>query len=194
MPGRKLKRGEKFGVAVDVHGAGGPRNERQGEELMRNLEPEPVIVPSFENGYQADDGRFAQQLIGHLHWVAERHPVHKMVFLQGHSGGAQFVHRFAFAHPERVSGVRSCDPRHRRSLRMSPPTTADPDPKWILNNLSVTLTLVREKSQGLKRFATECLLVATDPFQDRRVFLSNRRKIPLQITQGFVQQHHLLTC
>lgn len=107
LPDKQLERGEKFWVAVDVHGAGGLRNEKLGVELMRILEPEPVlvIVPSFENGYQAGDGRFAKQLIGHYQWVAERHPVHDKMFVHGHSGGAQFAHRFAFAHPEQVSGV-----------------------------------------------------------------------------------------
>ncbi len=107
VPERKLERGEKFRVVVDVHGAGGLRNEKPGVELMRILEPEAVlvIVPSFGNGYQAGNGRFAKQLIDHFEWVAERHPVHEKMFIHGHSGGAQFAHRFAFAHPERVSGV-----------------------------------------------------------------------------------------
>jgi poly(3-hydroxybutyrate) depolymerase len=107
VPDKKPDRGGKFWVAVDLHGAGGLRNEKLGVDLMRILEPESVIVivPSFENGYQAGDGRFAKQLIEHFQWLAKRHPLHDKMFVHGHSGGAQFAHRFAFVHPERVSGV-----------------------------------------------------------------------------------------
>jgi hypothetical protein len=107
IPEKKLEPGEKFRVAVDVHGAGGLPNDKLGLELMRILEPASVIVivPSFETGYQMGDGRFAQQLIDHYRWVAKRYPVCEKMFIHGHSGGAQFAHRFAFAHPEWVSGV-----------------------------------------------------------------------------------------
>ncbi|MFU8892711.1 MAG: hypothetical protein ACNA8L_03695 [Luteolibacter sp.] len=101
------ERGGKYWVAVDVHGAGGLRNESLGAELMRILEPEPVIVivPSFKDGYQSGTGEFARQLMENLKWVSQRYPVHAKMFIHGHSGGAQFAHRFAFAHPELVSGV-----------------------------------------------------------------------------------------
>ncbi len=99
--------GTKIWVAVDVHGAGGFRGEERGKEFAKLLGPAPVIVivPSFANGYQAGDGKWAEQLIGHFKEVAEAHPVHRKMFVHGHSGGGQFAHRFAFAEPKYVVGV-----------------------------------------------------------------------------------------
>jgi len=107
VPETPVARGDRYWVAVDVHGAGGLHNERLGVELMEILKPEPVIVivPSFKDGYQSGSGDFANQLMENLKWVSRRHPVHMRMFIHGHSGGAQFAHRFAFAHPEMVSGV-----------------------------------------------------------------------------------------
>lgn len=99
--------GTKMWVVVDVHGAGGLRNAGRGPGLASLLAPEPVIVlvPSFTSGYQAGDGRWAAQLIGHFKTVRERHEVHDRMFVHGHSGGGQFAHRFAFAEPGHVVGV-----------------------------------------------------------------------------------------
>lgn len=107
VPEKPLRTGEKFHVAVDVHGAGGLRNENLGKELMRILDPEPVlvIVPSFKSGFQSGAGEYADQLIEHFKWVSKRYPVHNKMFVHGYSGGAQFAHRFAFEHPRLVSGV-----------------------------------------------------------------------------------------
>lgn len=99
--------GAKMWVAVDVHGAGGLRGEGRGKDLMQLLGPEPliVIVPSFTDGYQAGDGKWADQLVGNFKEVAKKHSVHDKMFVHGHSGGGQFAHRFAFAKPEYVIGV-----------------------------------------------------------------------------------------
>ena len=99
--------GTKAWVAVDVHGAGGLKGEGGGKWLFDVLEPVPliVIVPSFTSGYQAGDGEWAQQMIRNFKEVAKKYPVHDKMFLHGHSGGAQFVHRFAFNEPEYVIGV-----------------------------------------------------------------------------------------
>lgn len=99
--------GSRVWVVVDVHGAGGLRNEGRGPGLAQLVAPEPVIVivPSFTSGYQAGDGQWAEQLIGHFETVKERHEVHDKMFVHGHSGGGQFAHRFAFAEPKYVVGV-----------------------------------------------------------------------------------------
>jgi hypothetical protein len=66
----------KMWVAVDVHGAGGLRGEDRGKDLMQLLGPEPliVIVPSFTDGYQAGDGKWAKQLIENFKEVAKNIP------------------------------------------------------------------------------------------------------------------------
>lgn len=107
VPDKLPEDGTKMWVAVDVHGAGGLRGEDRGKELMQLLGPQPliVIVPSFTDGYQAGDGKWAEQLIANFKEVAKRHKVHDRMFVHGHSGGGQFAHRFAFAEPEHVIGV-----------------------------------------------------------------------------------------
>ena len=74
---------------------------------MQLLGPEPliVIVPSFTDGYQAGDGKWAKQLIENFKEVAKKYQVHDKRFVHGHSGGGQFAHRFAFAEPRYVIGV-----------------------------------------------------------------------------------------
>lgn len=107
VPENMPKDATKVWVAVHVHGAGGLRGEGTGRDLAKLLGPEPVIVivPSFTDGYQAGDGKWAVQLIGHSKEVAKRYPVHGKMFVHGHSGGGQFAHRFAFAEPQYVAGV-----------------------------------------------------------------------------------------
>ncbi len=71
------------------------------------LDPDPVIllVPSFSDGYQNGNGKWARQLMDRFQQIEDQYPVHGRMFLHGHSGGAQFVHRFAFHAPEQVIGV-----------------------------------------------------------------------------------------
>lgn len=99
--------GQKIWVVADVHGAGGLRNERMGHRLKTVLEPESVIflVPSFTSGYQAGDGKWADQMIEHFKWIQDNYPVHDKMFVHGHSGGGQFAHRFAFTKPKYVVGT-----------------------------------------------------------------------------------------
>jgi len=107
VPDDMPKDATKVWVAVHVHGAGGLRGEDTGKDIAKLLGPQPVIVivPSFTDGYQAGDGKWAAQLIGHFKEVAERYPVQDKMFVHGHSGGGQFAHRFAFAEPQYVAGV-----------------------------------------------------------------------------------------
>lgn len=99
--------GSKVWCVVDVHGASGLRNQGRGPGLAKLLAPEPVIVivPSFSNGYQGGDRKWAKQMIDNFNTVRKKHPVHDKMFVHGHSGGGQFAHRFAFAEPKYVVGI-----------------------------------------------------------------------------------------
>jgi poly(3-hydroxybutyrate) depolymerase len=107
VPDNMPQDGTKVWVAVHVHGAGGLRGENLGRDLAKLIGPEPVIilVPSFTSGYQAGDGKWAEQLVGHFKEVSAKYKVHDKMFIHGHSGGGQFAHRFAFTAPELVAGV-----------------------------------------------------------------------------------------
>ncbi len=107
VPDNMPKDATKVWVAVHVHGAGGLRGENSGKDLAKLLGPEPVIVivPSFTDGYQAGDGKWAAQLIANFKEVQKKYKVQDKMFIHGHSGGGQFAHRFAFAEPKYVCGV-----------------------------------------------------------------------------------------
>lgn len=91
---------------VFVHGTGGSGWNfihiwRQHAERERFV----LICPTFELGYQTLDGGEDETLIAILDEVRGRYGTPKQAFVGGFSGGAQFAHRFAFARPERVTGV-----------------------------------------------------------------------------------------
>jgi len=94
-------------VVVDVHGAGGPKKGWFGRRLLEWVGTDKVIAlaPVFHKDYHLGDGEAAEQLIERFEWIKQRYNVHDRMFLHGFSGGAQFVHRFAFNHPELVVGV-----------------------------------------------------------------------------------------
>jgi len=107
VPDKLPEDGTKVWVMVDVHGAGGLRGEGGGHGLAKLVAPELVIVivPSFSDGYQAGDGKWAKQLVGHFKEVGKSYSIHDKLFVHGHSGGGQFAHRFAFAEPGYVVGI-----------------------------------------------------------------------------------------
>jgi pimeloyl-ACP methyl ester carboxylesterase len=64
--------------------------------------PALIICPSFEFMYQFLGGRQDEGLIGAMCELSRSRGLSPAWFLYGFSGGAQFCHRFAFAHPDRV--------------------------------------------------------------------------------------------
>ena len=65
-----------------------------------------LLCPQFYDGYQGLSGQEDKKLIQMLIEVSARFPYDKdKVYLVGCSGGAQFVHRFAFRHPDLVTAV-----------------------------------------------------------------------------------------
>jgi pimeloyl-ACP methyl ester carboxylesterase len=65
-----------------------------------------LVCPSFQPGYQRLEAGADADLTAILDEVAQTQPaIRRPVFLVGFSGGAQFVHRWAFRHPAEVCGV-----------------------------------------------------------------------------------------
>jgi poly(3-hydroxybutyrate) depolymerase len=94
-------------VVVDVHGLGGPKKSWFGHRMLKWVGEDKVIAlaPVFTGDYHLGDGEAAKQLIERFEWIKKNYKVHDKMFLYGFSAGAQFVHRFAFNHPELVVGV-----------------------------------------------------------------------------------------
>jgi pimeloyl-ACP methyl ester carboxylesterase len=94
-------------VVVDVHGLGGPKKNWFGHRMLKWVGEDKAIAlaPVFTGDYHLADDQSSKQLIGHFEEIRKNHNVHDKMFLYGFSAGAQFVHRFAFKHPELVVGV-----------------------------------------------------------------------------------------
>lgn len=94
-------------VVVDVHGLGGPKKNWFGHRMLKWVGEDKAIAlaPVFTGDYHLGEGEAAKQLIERFEWIRKNHKVHDRMFLYGFSAGAQFVHRFAFNHPELVVGV-----------------------------------------------------------------------------------------
>jgi predicted esterase len=91
---------------VFVHGTGGSgqlfiklwHDHADNEEFV-------LVCPTFPLGYQTLDGSEDEKLLAILDEVGQHQPIDNKAFVGGFSGGAQFAHRFAFAHPERTLAV-----------------------------------------------------------------------------------------
>jgi poly(3-hydroxybutyrate) depolymerase len=98
---------QRLPVVVAVHGTGG-----SGADMYRvwrshaEREGFVLVCPSFPPGYQRLEAGADADLTDILDEVARDQPaIRQPVFLVGFSGGAQFVHRWAFRHPDEVCGV-----------------------------------------------------------------------------------------
>ncbi len=63
-----------------------------------------LVSPTFGPGYHRLAGGEDEILLAILDEVGKQVSLERRVLLFGFSGGAQFAHRFAFRHPERVRG------------------------------------------------------------------------------------------
>jgi poly(3-hydroxybutyrate) depolymerase len=129
-------RGERVCPAfVFVHGTGGTgqgslnlwREYADREEFV-------LVCPTFPLGYQTLDGGEDEKLIAILDEVGQRQPIANRAFVSGFSGGAQFAHRFAFAHPERTLAVAA----HSAGWYDPPPRSARAVPFLVTVGLEDT--------------------------------------------------------
>ncbi|MBU0491652.1 MAG: alpha/beta fold hydrolase [Chloroflexi bacterium] len=116
-------------IMVVVHGTGG-----SGADMYRIWQPAAeqegfcLVCPSFGPGYHRLEAGADESLLAILDEVAREQPAARggqPVLLVGFSGGAQFVHRWAFRHPGRVCGVAALsagayDPPPRDATRRPP--------------------------------------------------------------------------
>jgi len=98
---------QRLPMVVAVHGTGS-----SGADMHRvwrayaEHEGFVLVCPSFQPGYQRLEAGADADLTAILDEVAQTQPaLRRPVFLVGFSGGAQFVHRWAFLYPHEVCGV-----------------------------------------------------------------------------------------
>lgn len=145
-------------VFVFVHGTGG------GGQLFLKLwrgfaddEGFVLVCPTFPLGYQTLDGDEDKKLIAILDEVGQRTTIAGKAFVSGFSGGAQFAHRFAFAHPERTLAVAA----HSAGWYDPPPRSARRVPFLVTVGLEDTRRVewARWFGRSLKREGYDVTLV-----------------------------------
>ena len=94
-------------LVVGVHGMGGTGQGAGGLSAWATQRDDCLVLgPTFPSqGYQFLAHESDTQLLRLVEDLAKRHKLHPKVFLAGFSGGAQYVHRFAHAHPDMVLAV-----------------------------------------------------------------------------------------
>lgn len=105
LPAR-VEPGRAYWLVVGVHGMGGSGRGAGGfAGLAQRREDCIVVGPTFpSDGYQFLLKESDRQLLGLMESLGRRHRLHPKAYLAGFSGGAQFAHRFAHAHPDKVAG------------------------------------------------------------------------------------------
>ncbi len=94
-----------YWLVVGVHGHGGKGKNAAGLAKWVGKGNCIVVGPSFPSGYYQTLSKGSDtQLIGIFKFLRARYKLYPRMFLYGFSGGAQFAHRFAMAHPELTIG------------------------------------------------------------------------------------------
>jgi hypothetical protein len=93
-----------YWLFVGVHGAGGNGKGACGMADFVQLGNCIVVGPSFPDSYQGLGAQSDEQLIKLFAELGKKYKLHDRLFVAGFSGGSQFAHRFALAHPETVIG------------------------------------------------------------------------------------------
>lgn len=98
----------KFLPVVLVHGLNGTAHrtiDQTLDHLNRHLKVNTLLVfPTYTPPYQFVTDGLDRELLAEVGTFTRQHSVyHQKMCLYGFSAGAQFVHRFTYAHPDRVA-------------------------------------------------------------------------------------------
>lgn len=93
-----------YWLFVGVHGAHGNGKGACGMTEFVAVGNCIVAGPSFPETYQGLGADSDKQLIDLAAALGKTYKLHERLFVAGFSGGAQFAHRFALAHPDAVIG------------------------------------------------------------------------------------------
>ena len=94
-----------YWLVAAIHGYGGDGKGGLGMGRIEGFDNYIIVAPSFPNdGYQVLGQQSDVQLIKLFDQLKTRFHLNDKLFIVGFSGGAQFAHRFAMQHPDRVIG------------------------------------------------------------------------------------------
>lgn len=100
----KIDTDKTYQLVVGVHGYRGNGKGAGGKSSWAKKFDCIVIGPSFNDGYQGAPARDVKKLLKLVKEIGKKYKIHDKFFIVGHSGGAQFAHRFAMAEPRVLNG------------------------------------------------------------------------------------------